>query len=140
MFPLHPGSPASSEMFAPAFKTAALLARPSALRAAPLAPLLRAAVPSRHLSSSRLLLATHAPQTGPTKLPSGSTVADLGSNVIPGGGKANEAAQWNNEVAVDYSKGPSALDKASRLFFFTEILRGESALLGGDRESLGRRG
>ena len=24
----------------------------------------------------------------------------------------------------DYSKGPSALDKASRLFFFTEILRG----------------
>jgi hypothetical protein len=25
----------------------------------------------------------------------------------------------------DYSKGPSALDKASQLFFFTEILRGE---------------
>lgn len=24
----------------------------------------------------------------------------------------------------DYSKGPSALDKASKLFFFTEILRG----------------
>ena len=24
----------------------------------------------------------------------------------------------------DYSKGPSALDKASRLFFFSEILRG----------------
>ena len=24
----------------------------------------------------------------------------------------------------DYSRGPSALDKASRLFFFTEILRG----------------
>lgn len=25
---------------------------------------------------------------------------------------------------IDYSKGPSALDKASQLFFFTEILRG----------------
>lgn len=24
----------------------------------------------------------------------------------------------------DYSKGPSALDKASKLFFFTEIMRG----------------
>jgi NADH dehydrogenase (ubiquinone) Fe-S protein 8 len=26
----------------------------------------------------------------------------------------------------DYSKGPSALDKASQLFFFTEIFRGAS--------------
>lgn len=25
----------------------------------------------------------------------------------------------------DYSKGPSALDKAAQMFFFTEILRGE---------------
>lgn len=32
----------------------------------------------------------------------------------------------NSNVAYpDYSKGPSALDKASQLFFFTEILRGE---------------
>lgn len=30
---------------------------------------------------------------------------------------------------VDYSKGPSALDKASQLFFFTEIVRGGSLLL-----------
>jgi len=30
------------------------------------------------------------------------------------------------EVAnPDYSKGPSALDKAAHLFFFTEIVRGE---------------
>lgn len=118
----------------PSYKFAALLAR-SAARPfpAPLAPLLRAAaaVPSRHLSSSRLLLATHAPQTGPTKLPSAPAVPELGSSVFLGGGKATETAQWNNEVAaVDYSKGPSALDKASRLFFFTEILRGESAFMG----------
>ena len=26
---------------------------------------------------------------------------------------------------IDYSKGPSALDKAAQLFFFTEIVRGE---------------
>ena len=32
---------------------------------------------------------------------------------------------WSvNRAYPDYSKGPSALDKASRLFFFTEILRG----------------
>ena len=32
---------------------------------------------------------------------------------------------WSiNREYPDYSKGPSALDKASRLFFFTEILRG----------------
>ncbi|SGZ08850.1 BQ5605_C030g10820 [Microbotryum silenes-dioicae] len=30
---------------------------------------------------------------------------------------------------VDYSKGPSALDKASSLFFFTEILRGMALVL-----------
>lgn len=29
----------------------------------------------------------------------------------------------------DYSKGPSALDKASRLFFFTEIVRGMAVVL-----------
>lgn len=29
----------------------------------------------------------------------------------------------------DYSKGPSALDKAAHLFFFTEIMRGKLTLL-----------
>lgn len=33
------------------------------------------------------------------------------------------APRKNGEV--DYSNGPSALDKASQLFFFTEIARGE---------------
>ncbi|KAK4056187.1 ndufs8, ubiquinone oxidoreductase 23 kd subunit [Microbotryomycetes sp. JL221] len=32
-------------------------------------------------------------------------------------------------TAVDYSKGPSALDKASSLFFFTEIVRGMTVVL-----------
>lgn len=29
---------------------------------------------------------------------------------------------------VDYSKGPGALEKAAHLFFFTEIVRGESSI------------
>lgn len=33
--------------------------------------------------------------------------------------------ETGGRVYPDYSKGPSALDKASQLFFFTEILRGE---------------
>ena len=32
--------------------------------------------------------------------------------------------QSNTPIYPDYSKGPSALDKAGELFFFTEILRG----------------
>lgn len=33
-----------------------------------------------------------------------------------------------SDLSVDYSHGPSALDKASRLFFFTEIARGPSCI------------
>lgn len=43
----------------------------------------------------------------------------------------NLSPNWSREQLAqleDYSKGPSALDKASRLFFFTEILRGEYSI------------
>jgi len=40
---------------------------------------------------------------------------------------------------VDYSKGPSALDKASQLFFFTEIVRGEFIWFGLTKIERGKR-
>jgi NADH dehydrogenase (ubiquinone) Fe-S protein 8 len=41
------------------------------------------------------------------------------SNPAQAGAVSNAKPEW-----PDYSKGPSALDKASQLFFFTEIVRG----------------
>ena len=100
----------------------------------------------RHLSTSpRRLLAT--PQTGPQTVqsqPSRSphpidtstkTAADSGSR-HPGetSPSASPATQW-----PDYSKGPSALDKASQLFFFTEIVRGELLSIPSDQNRDGGR-
>nr|XP_019003667.1 NADH-ubiquinone oxidoreductase 23 kDa subunit, mitochondrial [Kwoniella mangroviensis CBS 8507]OCF67128.1 NADH-ubiquinone oxidoreductase 23 kDa subunit, mitochondrial [Kwoniella mangroviensis CBS 8507] len=90
-------------------------------------------------SSSRVLLATPAGRnpfaprnTGPkhitpgpikTPNPRESTTADAASEGSRHGNDQSAgtgvADQW-----PDYSKGPSALDKASQLFFFTEIVRG----------------
>lgn len=70
----------------------------------------------RALSTSPILrLATpqSSHQTGPT---------------VPGYPPAAPIVPKRQEVAVDYSKGPSALDKAASLFFFTEILRGTFTL------------
>ena len=95
-----------------------------ALRARPL-PLLRSAptlLPRRTYAT---------PQSGPQSLSSGpiknpnplnastKTALDPGSRGDLAGGPSTAAGY------PDYSKGPSALDKASQLFFFTEIVRGE---------------
>ena len=68
----------------------------------------------RNLSTSPILrLATQStPQTGPT---------------VPGYAPPPQApiVPKAQQTVADYSKGPSALDKAASLFFFTEILRGE---------------
>ncbi|KAK4053399.1 ndufs8, ubiquinone oxidoreductase 23 kd subunit [Microbotryomycetes sp. JL201] len=53
------------------------------------------------------------PQTGPQTPARGHAAAN-----------DHEAA-----TAIDYSRGPSALDKASSLFFFTEIVRGMTVVL-----------
>ncbi|ORY80712.1 hypothetical protein BCR35DRAFT_304270 [Leucosporidium creatinivorum] len=77
-------------------------------------PLVSAARP---LSTSAILrLATQPTQTGPT-VPGYSTPP--AAPIVP------QAEQ----TVVDYSNGPSALDKASSLFFFTEILRGMTVVL-----------
>ena len=91
-------------------------------------------LPLRPLSTTPArLLAT--PQTGPqrvspgpirTPTPDSTSVAD---SAHPGSRKPGEtdpnAAGVAGVAYPDYSKGPSALDKASQLFFFTEIIRGE---------------
>lgn len=112
------------------------LLRPALSTPLPLAPLSRRAI---HLSSIRYL-ATPSNLTGPTKLSEGKIrspnvqdsalrTGEHGASRHPGEFQtpASAAAAAKGEavdVWPDYSKGPSALDKASQLFFFTEIVRG----------------
>ncbi|KAH8081216.1 hypothetical protein HD553DRAFT_336613 [Filobasidium floriforme] len=65
-------------------------------------------------------------QQGPIKTPNPKDNALAGA-ASPGSTQsapASEPAQVGGLQYADYSKGPSALDKAAQLFFFTEILRG----------------
>jgi hypothetical protein len=107
-------------LFSSSLRASSSLRRP--ISALPRAPIRFLATPST------------GPQTvssGPIKTPhpldaSTKTNKDEGSRhggeQTPGSAAAVKATQaW-----PDYSKGPSALDKASQLFFFTEIVRGES--------------
>ncbi|WWC92893.1 NADH-ubiquinone oxidoreductase 23 kDa subunit, mitochondrial [Kwoniella dendrophila CBS 6074] len=92
-------------------------------------------------STSRSFLATPAGRnpfeprnTGPKKISPGpiktpnpreSALAD--STTSGSQHQGHELSQTSSTAAdqwPDYSKGPSALDKASQLFFFTEIVRG----------------
>ncbi|WWD20395.1 NADH dehydrogenase [ubiquinone] iron-sulfur protein 8, mitochondrial [Kwoniella shandongensis] len=70
---------------------------------------------SIHLTP-RLLLATPA-STGPQTIKSGPTKT-------PNPKETTTATAQSEEQWPDYSKGPSALDKASQVLFFTEIVRG----------------
>ncbi|GAA5879242.1 hypothetical protein JCM16303_003130 [Sporobolomyces ruberrimus] len=73
---------------------------------------------SRPFSTSPLrLLAT--PQTGPTHVGRDPHAAE----------HVRKAVAQQQMYTPDYSKGPSALDKASSLFFFTEIVRGMAVVL-----------
>jgi NADH dehydrogenase (ubiquinone) Fe-S protein 8 len=78
-------------------------------------------------TSSILRLAT--PVTGPTLIkeqpnPQGS-LNDVSTLDKQSAEKMHSSYPEEFTAYPDYSKGPSALDKASQLFFFTEILRGE---------------
>lgn len=83
------------------------------------------------MSTSRILAYAQVKNmTGPTQLegqgdPQGNP-KDMA--VLTAQGSQKMGTDNPNEMRSypDYSKGPSALDKASQLFFFTEILRGES--------------
>ncbi|WVR07971.1 NADH-ubiquinone oxidoreductase 23 kDa subunit, mitochondrial [Kwoniella sp. DSM 27419] len=90
-------------------------------------------------TTSRILLATpagrnpFAAKTGPNKLTPGpvktpnpreTTTATAASEGSRHDGEVTSAGGAGADAWPDYSKGPSALDKASQLFFFTEIVRG----------------
>ncbi|SCZ91673.1 BZ3500_MvSof-1268-A1-R1_Chr5-1g07597 [Microbotryum saponariae] len=88
--------------------------------------------------ASALLLPLHH-QSRPQRLFSSSPLARLAtpqnstSPLVVGlernGSKPAPIVPHREAAEVDYSKGPSALDKASSLFFFTEILRGMALVL-----------
>ncbi|BGP19065.1 ndufs8, ubiquinone oxidoreductase 23 kd subunit [Rhodosporidiobolus nylandii] len=75
----------------------------------------------RALSSSapRLLATPLDPQTGPTHVGRAPRHAD----------PVRKARHQGELAQPDYSNGPSALDKAASLFFFTEIVRGMTVVL-----------
>ncbi|GAA5963773.1 hypothetical protein JCM3765_006847 [Sporobolomyces pararoseus] len=80
--------------------------------------LLSTSASSRPFSTTPLrLLAT--PQTGPTHVGRDPHAAE----------HVRKAVAQQQVYTPDYSKGPSALDKASSLFFFTEIVRGMAVVL-----------
>jgi NADH dehydrogenase (ubiquinone) Fe-S protein 8 len=69
-------------------------------------------------------------QSGPIRTPHPAE-SSLASAASPGSRQqapAEAPASIGGLAHDDYSKGPSALDKAAQLFFFTEILRGLSLL------------
>lgn len=115
-------------MFASSLRASSSLRRPVASASAALA---RAPLNVRFLATP-----TTGPQSlssGPVKTPhpldaSTKSDRDAGSRHTGEGQPGSAAAAKATEQYPDYSKGPSALDKASQLFFFTEIVRGESAL------------
>jgi len=105
-----------------------LASRPTVLRSSfPFRPLRQLSTsPALSLqTSSRRWLAT--PSSGPQVVPPSATASppDFGSS------KGTQPAPIEDKEAngvpeqwTDYSKGPSAIDKAAQLFFFTEIIRG----------------
>ncbi|GAA5901748.1 NuoI/complex I 23 kDa subunit family protein [Sporobolomyces salmoneus] len=81
-------------------------------------PLASSCPSSRPFSTTPLrLLAT--PQTGPTHVGRDPHATE----------HVRKAVAQQQLYTPDYSKGPSALDKASSLFFFTEIVRGMAVVL-----------
>lgn len=77
-----------------------------------------------------------APLTGPTQIvqpPRDSGLLD-GAPGIVAGGHAQQSRQPTSHYAVptpanNYDQGPSALDKASKFFFMTEIFRGMAVVM-----------
>lgn len=72
------------------------------------------------------------PQTGPTQVPPTQgqdiPINDAATLDYQGGLQYEvDTSKGPSGAYPDYSKGPSALDKAGQLFFFTEILRGEQS-------------
>ncbi len=87
------------------------------------------AAPSTALYNARLFSTSIArqlatPQTGPTQIPSSHAPSPEVTKTATYDAASVQDQVRDAPVYPDYSKGPSALDKAGQLFFFTEILRG----------------
>jgi NADH dehydrogenase (ubiquinone) Fe-S protein 8 len=63
----------------------------------------------------------------PTPRPDGGRTGPTQLHAVRDEGHAEQVTKQAaaHPAVPDYSRGPSALDKAAQLFFFTEILRGE---------------
>lgn len=97
----------------PAQSTSVLRASTSARVASPTLQLARSISFSPFRRFAQPTTSPDRLQSGPVKTPNPSQTA-------------NSTAENAGSIGgfEDYSKGPSALDKAAQLFFFTEILRG----------------
>ncbi|SNX81965.1 probable NADH-ubiquinone oxidoreductase 23 kDa subunit precursor [Melanopsichium pennsylvanicum] len=87
------------------------------------------AAPSTTLYNARLFSTSIArqlatPQTGPTHIPENRAPSPEVIHTATYDASSAQSQLRDAPVYPDYSKGPSALDKAGQLFFFTEILRG----------------
>ncbi|GHJ88323.1 hypothetical protein NliqN6_4725 [Naganishia liquefaciens] len=99
----------------PAQSTSVLRASTSARVASPTLQLARSISFSPFRRFAQPTTSPDRLQSGPVKTPNPSQTAN---STVENSGSAG-GIQYE-----DYSKGPSALDKAAQLFFFTEILRG----------------
>lgn len=86
-------------------------------------------------ASNRAIEPEHVsgPVTGPRTVSSGPRATPEGHATGIYTGTSDQVPHWTmaqSGVQPDYSKGPTALDKAAKLFFFTEIARGGSRKLG----------
>jgi hypothetical protein len=112
-------------LFASSLRASSSLRRPIAASPSSLS-LARSRTPVRFLATP-----STGPQTvssGPIKTPNpldASSKTDLDSGSRHSGESQPGSGSSSAIKYPDYSKGPSALDKASQLFFFTEIVRGE---------------
>ncbi|KAJ1030056.1 hypothetical protein NDA16_000969 [Ustilago loliicola] len=108
----------------------AVLASRSYASSSTAAPLCFAsAAPSTTLYNARLFSSSIArslatPQTGPTQIPEGRPPSPEAAHTATYDATSAQSQVRDDPIYPDYSKGPSALDKAGQLFFFTEILRG----------------
>ncbi|SJX60684.1 probable NADH-ubiquinone oxidoreductase 23 kDa subunit precursor [Sporisorium reilianum f. sp. reilianum] len=109
-------------------RSAVLASRSYASTSAAAAPLRFAtAVPSTAtLYNARLFSSSIArsPQTGPTHIVDKAPPSPEITKTATYDASSAQHQLDAEPVYPDYSKGPSALDKAGQLFFFTEILRG----------------
>ena len=77
---------------------------------------------SLHSCSQHKVKATSPDQAGPVTPGTGPVHSNFPADQAPV--DLSKPYQQRAAQAPDYSKGPSALDKAAHLFFFTEIMRG----------------